>query len=39
MSFGDHFDDGPCGVFYFGWVTDHLQLIGCDMQSEGSRAQ
>ena len=38
MSFGNSFDEGPCGVFYFRWVRDHLQLIGCDVQSETSKA-
>ena len=39
MSFGNSFDEGPCGVFYFRWVPDHLQLAGCDVQSETSKAQ
>lgn len=38
MSFGNSFDEGPCGVFYFRWVPDHLQLIGCDVQRETSKA-
>jgi hypothetical protein len=39
MSLGSSFDEGPCGVFYFRWVPDHLQLIGCDVESETSKAE
>jgi hypothetical protein len=33
MAFGDHFDEGPCGSYYFQWRSNHLRLIGCDIDN------
>lgn len=34
IAYGDYFDDGLCGTFYYVWQQDRPQLIGCELSDE-----